>query len=257
MVDVLGMLVENAVRLVESGYYDRPEDRRQAAHHSLSEAIALHASFPIIAEVKLSSPTKKGIAAHGPDELIQAYRKGGAAAISVLTEPNHFGGDLSILRSASKSGLPVLMKDVVVDERQLLAAYRNSASAILLIEGVFSNNLIHKDRESLLIRAHSLGLESLLEVTDEMELEGALNSQADLIGINQRNLHDMSLDTGKGERMLGVARSKKPIVVMSGIDSRHQVESLRNAGAAAVLVGSSLAASLDPLAQLRSLEVTR
>jgi indole-3-glycerol phosphate synthase len=226
--------------------------------HSLRKTIALHASFPIIAEVKLSSPGRKGISIHEPDRLIQAYRSGGAAAISVLTEPNHFDGDLSVLRSASESRLPVLMKDVVIDERQLLAAYRNGASAVLLIESVFSGNLINKKRESLLSKAHSLGLESLLEVTDEMELERALKSKADLIGINQRNLHDMSLDIGKGERLLRIApRSTKPIIVMSGIDSRGQVESLRNAGATSVLIGSCLSASHDPMAKLRSLEVAR
>ncbi len=258
MADTLEKLIGNAIRLVESGYYDRPGSGLQLVRHSLSKAITLHASFPIIAEVKLSSPSMKGISIHDPERLIRAYRSGGAAAISVLTEPNHFGGDLSVLRSASKSGLPVLMKDIVVDERQLLAAYRNGAIAVLLIESVFSSDLIHKNLELLLNRAHSLGLETVLEVTDEMELENALKSQADLIGINQRNLHDMSMDTQKGERMLRIApRSRKPIIVMSGINSRHQVEALKNAGAAAVLVGSSLTASRDPEAQLRSLEVTR
>jgi indole-3-glycerol phosphate synthase len=258
MADALETLVDNALRLVESGYYDQLGSGPQPPHRSMSKAIALHTTFPIIAEVKLSSPNKKGISNHGPDRLIHAYKDGGAAAISVLTEPNHFDGSLGILRSASECGLPVLMKDVVVDERQLLAAYRNGASAVLLIESVFSSNLIRKNRESLLNKAHSLGLESLLEITDEKELESAMKSKADLIGINQRNLRTMSLDMGKGERLLRMEpRSKKPIVVMSGIFSRGQVESLKNAGAASVLIGSSLSASIDPMAKLRSLEVVR
>ena len=258
MADALDMLARNALRLVESGYYDRPViGQRARARHSLSKTITSHPSFPIIAEVKLSSPSKKGIAIHGPDRLIQAYVEGGAAAISVLTEPTHFDGDLSILSMTSGHGVPVLMKDIVIDERQLLAAYRNGADAVLLIEGVFSCNSIRKDRDSLLEKAHSLGLESLLEVADETELESALKSRADLIGINQRNLRDMSLDASKGERMLRATDSRKPMIVMSGIDSRHQVESLRDAGAAAVLIGSSLSASPDPVARLRSLAVSR
>jgi indole-3-glycerol phosphate synthase len=259
MMDMLKELVRNAHDLVRAGYYDTTRVMRaEEEARSLRAALSSRAAFPLIAEVKLASPSRKRIAAHRPSELIRSYEKGGAAGISVLTEPKWFAGALSTLGEAADSGLPVLMKDFVVDERQITAAGAQGASAVLLIEEVFDGPFGREERRSLIDFAHCLGLEVLLEANSERSLERAMESKADLIGLNQRDLSSMDIDLERGKRLLRCVRGdERPAIVMSGIGSRRQVESLRDAGAAAVLIGGAASSSSDPVSFLRSLEMGR
>ncbi len=257
MTDMLANLVRGARELVRDGYYDR-NCSSVARTPSLTTALRRHHSFPVIAEVKLSSPTMGRISTQGPSELIHLYREGGAAGISVVTEPERFGGDLATVCEATRSGLPVLMKDFIVDERQIDAADRFGASAVLLIEEVFEGFSTTQRRDSLVEHAHALGLEVLLEAASESCLDHAIRSGADLIGLNQRDLRSMTVDPNRGRRLLDrIVDRDRSLVVMSGIGSREQVESLRDAGATAVLVGGAAVASADPRSFLRSLEVER
>jgi len=253
MPDILRELVAGTRALLAAGYYDQQGDG--APGPSLVRALERHPYFPIIAEVKLASPSRGVIANHAPEALIDAYVKGGAAGLSVLTEPRRFGGSLDTLAKAASTGRPVLMKDFVIDERQLRAGASRGASAVLLIQKVFAHGLA-QGRDGLIELAHAHGLEVVLEAGDLNELGKARGSEADVIGINQRDLSTMSIDASLGERLL-VPADDRPVVVMSAIERREQVMRLRDRGATAVLVGSSLSSANDPNAALAALAVPR
>jgi indole-3-glycerol phosphate synthase len=260
MTDVLQELLQNAEKLVKSGYYKDgafPASRNRPP--SLVQALRAHTNFPIIAEVKLSSPLRRGLSGHAAAELIRHYVEGGAAGLSVLTEPYFFEGSLDNLRIASATGLPVLMKDIVVREKQMDAGARRGAGAVLLIEKAFDYQVAKLSLDSMIEKAHSRGLEVLLEVADEAEMLRALERKADVLGINQRDLATMQVDARKGVHMLQRFRpvTNVPLIVMSGIVARSQVEELRDQGADGVLIGSSLSSAPDPMEALRALEVPR
>jgi indole-3-glycerol phosphate synthase len=255
MTDELESLVRNAERLVASGYYD--EDGHRSPGSRLSAALRQHDAFPIIAEVKLASPSAGKLTAHAPERLIGDYLRSGAAALSVLTEPDRFNGSLPGLGAAVGRGLPVLMKDIVVSERQIEAAASHGASAVLLIQEVFDGPRAPR-REGLIERAHALGLEVLLEAASGETLRRAMNSRADLLGINQRDLRTLLMDRERAAQLLPMAVGDgRPVVVLSGIDRREAVTRARDGGASAVLVGGHLSSAADPAQALRALAVPR
>jgi indole-3-glycerol phosphate synthase len=257
--DFLSQLADNAQQLVEQGYYDsKPATRIYASGVSLRRSLAKANRFPIIAEVKPRSPSAGEASSHQPLALMEAYLRGGAAGLSILTEPNHFKGRLEDLEFAAAKRLPVIMKDIVVSKRQVHAAARRGANAVLVIQRLFSERLTVVKRDQIISEIHGLGMEALLEVTSLRELSEAKGSGADLIGINQRDLSSLRVDLGRGIRLLPVARRLGvPVLVMSGIRHRMQVEGLRDAGAAGVLVGEAFSMAPDPLAALQGLAVVR
>jgi len=258
--DTLAKLVRNAELLVASNYYDAEAASSYVPTTRRSLAMALNASlsYPIVAEVKNASPSNPSISVHDPEVLISKYLKGGAAALSVITEPKYFKGSLQLLEVASVHRVPVLMKDFIICRKQIDAASRHGASAILLIQKIFSSRLAKVTRESLMDYAHDRGLEVLLEAADEVELLQCLKSRADVVGINQRDLRTMAIEPGKGVRLLNnLAHKTKPIIVMSGITTREQVIATRKSGAAGVLIGSELVSSDDPEDRLKGLVVPR
>ena len=259
MMDALEMLVSNARQLIASGYYDVPPvNRRGRTERSLLKAIMEHPTFPIIAEVKLASPGKPSISHHRPGDLVRCYRQGGAAALSVLTEPNHFQGSLELLEQASATGAPCLMKDIVVAMNQIEAGANKGACAVLLIERL-ALGPGRLDIDHLIEGAHALGLDVLLEVSSDEEMRRALAREADIIGINQRDLGSMDICASKGSQLLDRygESAHVPIIVMSGIERAEQIVELRDKGASGVLVGTALSSSPDPEAKLRSLGVSR
>jgi len=136
-------------------------------------------------------------------------------------------------------------------------ASRFKADAVLLIQEIFSDRP-ELDRDGLIELAHFLGLEVVLEAHSEMEMRLAMESEADLLGINQRDLRTMRVDRGTGLRLLPLAiTSGRPVIVMSGISDREEVVRLRSAGASAVLMGKCLSGGSDPTAALRAMEVER
>jgi indole-3-glycerol phosphate synthase len=256
MVDQLERLVENARDLVAGGYYDCAGPLSPGP--SLVGTLRSWPEFPIIAEVKMSSPSLGNISSHGSQRLIRDYIGAGAAAISVLTEPNWFRGSLDSLLLASAWKVPVLMKDIIVSREQIRAGATRGASAVLLIEGTFNAPSGHRERDQLIAYAHELNVEVVLEAGRHDEIDGVLGSDADIFGLNQRDLRSLIIDTGMGTRLLpDLASDGRPVVVMSGIGSRKQVEDLRDAGADAILVGTSLSSSPDPVTKLRSMAVPR
>lgn len=209
----------------------------------------------IIAEVKRRSPSKgwinPGIAA--PDQA-RHYELGGAAAISVLTEPAHFGGsndDLLAVRRAV--AIPVLKKDFHVDPLQLVEARGLGASAALLIARALSPDALRQMADA----ARALALEVLIEVRDAEELRRALDVGAAIVGINNRNLETLAIDPATSERMLGLVPADVVAIAESGVSGRADVERVAACGADAVLVGSVISAAGDPTAAVRDLAGVR
>jgi indole-3-glycerol phosphate synthase len=208
----------------------------------------------LIAEVKKTSPSK-GLLAEHYDPVAQAtvYADNGAAAISVLTEVDHFQGSLDHLRAVRQavgpSGVPVLRKDFLYDPYQLVEARAAGADAALLIVAMLSPDQLRE----MLAAAQGIFLQALVEVHSEVELHTALNSGAEIIGINHRDLKTFEMDMGLAVRLAPIVPQGRIIVAESGIDSAEDVLPLKRAGVHAVLVGESLMVAPDPAAKVREL----
>jgi indole-3-glycerol phosphate synthase len=205
----------------------------------------------LIAEHKRRSPSAGTLREDASvREIVQAYERGGAAALSVLTEEEHFGGSLADLREAiAATDLPVLRKDFTIDPYQLYEAKAAGADAVLLVVGA----LRAKELARLHAQARELDLDALVEVHDERELEAALEVDADVIGINNRDLTDFSVDVQRTFDLLSDVPAGKTVVSESGISERGQIEELEGVGVDAVLVGERLMRAPDPEACVREL----
>lgn len=215
----------------------------RAAPPSFREALR-GPSVALIAEVKRRSPSAGAInEGLDPVDLARRYAAGGAAAISVLTEEAHFGGAIADLRAVTASvEVPVLRKDFIVDELQLIEARAEGAAAALLIVRALSQG----ELQVLLGACAELGLGALVEAHDRAELDRALEAGATIIGINARNLDDFSIDIGSSLELLGTIPADLIAVAESGMSSLSHVARAAAAGADAVLIGGALAASPDP-----------
>jgi indole-3-glycerol phosphate synthase len=215
-------------------------------------AAALRASgIGVIAEFKRRSPSA-GTLREAPDlaATLAAYERGGAVAASILTEGPNFGGSLDDLRAARGAcALPLLRKDFVVDPFQIREAAAAGADAVLLIVAALEDAQLGE----LKAAAEELGLDTLVEVHDAHELERALALGGELIGINNRDLRDFSVDVSRTESLLDAIPSGVIVVSESGISSREQLERLRALGVQAVLVGETLMRAPDPAAALADL----
>ena len=206
----------------------------------------------LIAEHKRRSPSAGEIRAGASvAEVVAAYERGGAAALSILTEGPHFGGSLDDLREArGASALPILRKDFVVDAYQVYESAVAGADAILLIVAALGDDpLAELHREAL-----GLDLDVLVEVHDEEELERALEvADPDVIGINNRDLVDFSVDVERTYELLSDVPAGKTVVSESGFHTRDQLDDLERVGVDAVLVGESIMRAPDPEAACRDL----
>ncbi|HEV7529653.1 MAG TPA: indole-3-glycerol phosphate synthase TrpC [Solirubrobacteraceae bacterium] len=221
-----------------------------AATQSLHAALT-QPGIAVIAEFKRRSPSA-GILRDGAkvDEIVRAYERGGASALSVLTEESSFGGSLEDLRVARQlCELPVLRKDFIVDEYQLIEARTAGADAVLLIVAALEAVTLARLHDA----AQGLGLEVLVEVHDHDELERALGVGARLIGVNNRDLRDFSVDIGRTTLLRGAIPDGIAVVSESGIAEAGQLRSLEQEGVDAVLVGESLMRAGDPQRALREL----
>jgi indole-3-glycerol phosphate synthase len=198
----------------------------------------------IIAEVKRRSPSAGLIREDlDPGERAALYAAHGAAAISVLTDGPYFGGSIEDLRAATeRCPLPVLRKDFILDEVQILEARAAGASAVLLIVRVLERPRL----ESLLRYAADLGLDALVEVHTGAELATALEANAGIIGVNSRDLDTFRIDTKEAWRVIGQVPPDRIAVAESGLSGRRDLEQVANAGADAVLIGTALSAAAAP-----------
>jgi indole-3-glycerol phosphate synthase len=217
-----------------------------------SLAAALRApNVALIAEVKRRSPSKGSIAPR-LDAVTQAraYVAGRAAAISVLTEPAHFSGSLEDLEAVRAGvSVPALKKDFHVRPIQLMEARAAGASAALLIARALDPERLRE----MMAAGRDLGLELLVEVRDESELDRAIELGATMIGVNNRDLESLVIDPSTAERLMPRIPNGIIAIAESGMKSRADVERYAAAGADAVLVGSSISAAADPTAATRLL----
>ncbi len=207
----------------------------------------------LIAEVKARSPSR-GVLRPGlePVSLALAYARAGAAAISVLTDERYFGGSLEHLRQVRQAlpdGPPLLRKDFVLDPYQVYEARAAGADAVLLIVAALSR----PELKGLLETARSLGMDALVEVHDEREVEAALSAGATLVGINNRDLRTFRVDLATTARLRPLLPSGVTVVAESGIHTREDAAKLAALGVHAVLVGEALVTAPDPEAKAREL----
>jgi indole-3-glycerol phosphate synthase len=215
---------------------ERPEGR------PFEEAL-LRPGISVIAEHKRRSPSAGTIREGATVEAIAgAYERGGAAALSILTEPFHFAGSLDDLRAArAATALPVLRKDFIVDPYQLYESAAAGADAILLIVAALEPDPLYE----LLREARALDLDALVEVHDEPELEIALAVEADILGINNRDLVDFSVDIERTYELLSDIPAGKTVVSESGYSRREELDELERVGVDAVLIGETLMRAED------------
>jgi indole-3-glycerol phosphate synthase len=196
--------------------------------------------LPIIAEVKKYSPSIGKIREIEPIEAASAMQKGGACALSVLTDKN-FEGKVCYLRQVKGAvKLPVLRKDFIVDMFQLYESRGNGANAVLLIAA-----LLKGKTTEYVDKAHELGMEALVEVHGEEDLEYALSSGARLIGINNRDLKTLNVELGTTEAIAPMIPKDRIIVAESGINTLEDIKRLQKVRVSAFLVGTSIMASPD------------
>ena len=255
----LADLVEATWDALERRKRERPlaELEREASGRREGRPFAEALSRPgtsVIAEHKRRSPSAGAIREDmGCAEIVRAYERGGAAAISVLTEEAHFGGSLADFREARETtDLPLLRKDFTVDPYQLYEAKAMGADAVLLVAG----SLDPQRLGTLHGLARDLDLDAVVEISRPDELEVALEVDADVIGINNRDLEDFSVDIQRTFDLLADVPAGKTVVSESGIAARQQIDELEDAGVDAVLVGEVLMRAADPEAAVRELART-
>ncbi len=208
----------------------------------------------LIAEVKKASPSRGVIAPDlDPVKLALSYADNGAAAISVLTEARHFQGSLdhllAIRGALAGRGIPLLRKDFIFAPYQIYESRAYGADSLLLIAAILSDDQLRE----LLSLSHQLGMQCLVEVHNEEELGRALLSQAQIIGINNRNLDTFEVDLATTMALRPLIPSDRVVVSESGIKSREDVQRLLQCGVDAILVGEALAAADDVAAKIREL----
>ena len=253
--DILARIVETKrAELAGLAPFRADLERRAGARPDFRDfRAALAGRTPaIIAEIKKASPSKGVfLESYQPRSIAQTYAAGGAAALSVLTDRAYFQGGLEDLETARAAcAIPVLRKDFTIDEIQVVEAAARGADAILLIAAI----LEEKDMRRLRELAGRYRMAALVEVHDASELDAAIGSGADIIGVNNRNLHtfEVTLETSlklAEEIPAGVLR-----VAESGIHGRADIVRLQQAGFQAFLVGEHLMKSGDPAAALRALQ---
>jgi indole-3-glycerol phosphate synthase len=205
----------------------------------------------LVAEVKRASPSRGILSSNfNPVELARAYAEGGAAAISVLTEANYFMGSNEHMAAIKEVvRLPLLRKDFIFDPYQVYESRAYGADALLLIAAI----LDQRQLQDILSLSHSLGLRCLVEVHNEDEVERAVLSETEIIGINNRDLNTFVVDIATTRRLRPLIPKKKIVVSESGIKSRKDMEKLEKWGVDAVLVGEALVTAGDVLAKIKEL----
>ena len=204
----------------------------------------------VIAEIKRASPSAGEISDRDPAEQARAYASAGAAAISVLTERAHFHGSLADLRAARMAcDLPVLRKDFLVHPAELIESRSVGADAVLLIAACLSSN----ELVAMLAAARDLGLGVLVETHSDQDLEKVLATDAEVVGVNARDLETLDVDVDRALAHLTQIPDGRLAVMESGIGTRDQVRAAVDAGASAILVGEALMRADDPGAKLREM----
>ena len=238
----LTVIADEIKELINKGYYDITEKVERRDTSLKDVLVTKKENYPIITEIKFSSPSLGEINSNSNSqkEILTKMEENGSSAISVLTQPLYFDGsleNLKIVRQNTK--LPILMKDIIIDEKQIEAGFDLGANVILLIETLFRDN--HSKLEQLIRYAKKMGLEILLEVNTKQEFDKAATRDVDILGINNRDLNTLQLDMQTTNRILGKEfKTDKPIISESGILTSEDIKMIGKSGVNGFLVGTSI-----------------
>ncbi len=242
--DILDRFIREAKATLAEGSYDVAEADADVTlpkfpKCSLKEKL-LKNNFTLICEIKHASPAGEySFGNIDVQKTADEFKLSGADAISVVVEPKIFKGSLSNIPVAKSTGLPVLMKDFVIDERQIRASKAMGADVILLVVKV--TNRLGLDLDRLIEVAHSCGLEVLLESYDAEEMRIAIESDADILGINNRDLRTLTVNLNRTKEILDAFESvPKPVISESGVKNAVDIAMVKNTGVNGVLVGTAI-----------------
>lgn len=240
MQNVLQKLIQNSQKAIDEGVYEITE-KLQKSQMDLIDLIKNNNHAPIITEIKFSSPSLGKIrTASDPIAIANSMIRGGAVGLSVLTQPYLFDGSPEFfIKIRQNVKVPLLMKDIVIDKIQIDAAQKLGADYILLIESLFYNRHL-KEIDEYVDYAHKKNLRVLIESHTKTEFENSLKTNAELIGINNRNLDTLEIDIKTTKIVLDGFDKSRIILSESGIETPKDIRFLHDCGASAFLVGSSI-----------------
>ena len=238
--NILRKLVNNSQVAIDDGVYDIDADLQQS-NKDFVQIIKTNPHATLLTEIKFASPSLGKIRTlTDPASVAKQMVTGGSKALSILTQPHLFNGSPQYFMKVRQAvDVPLLMKDVMIDKIQIDTAKRIGADFILLIQSLFDQNYL-KEIEEFIDYSHKQRLEVLLEVHTKEEFEKALKTDADLIGINNRNLDTLEIDLNTTERVLEGYQKSRPILSESGIETPEDIQYLKKCGADAFLIGSSI-----------------
>ena len=245
MRNMLQRLADNSQRAIASGIYEISQ-KLPKSKISIISSIRKNKHAPLITEIKFSSPSLGNIRKiSDPVEIAKSMIQGGAIGLSILTQPHLFNGSPEYFQRIRKAvTVPLLMKDIIVDKIQIDAANRIGADCILLIQSIFDKKLA-RDIDEFIFYSHKKGLMVLLESHTKKEFANSVQTNADLLGINNRNLDTLAIDLKTTKNILKDRKEDRIILSESGIESPKDIKFLRGCGADAFLVGSSIMKSKD------------
>ena len=251
--NILRKLVNNSQMAIDDGVYEI-EGNLEKSNKDFIQIIKASGHAPLLTEIKFSSPSLGKIRTIAdPVSIASQMIAGGAKALSVLTQPHLFNGSPDYFMKVRQAvDVPMLMKDIMIDKIQIDAAKKIGADFMLVIQSLFDQNYL-KEIDEFISYGHKQGLQILLEVHTKQEFENALQTEADLIGINNRNLDTLEIELKTTETILSNINKSRPILSESGIDTPEDIQYLKKCGADAFLIGSSIMKSDNIEEQVRKL----
>ena len=240
MENILNKLVNNSKKAIEDGVYNISESLQNSGI-DLDETIINSSHAPLITEVKFSSPALGNIRKiSDPVDIAIQMVNGGASAISVLTQPFLFDGSPELFMKVRKVvEIPMLMKDIVIDKIQIDAAKKMGADYFLLIQSIFDKKMV-PEIDELIDYGHKNGVKVIVEAHTPKEFENACKTNADIVGINNRNLDTLKIDLNTTKNILEKSDSSKIIISESGIESQDDIRFLHKCGAKGYLIGTTI-----------------
>jgi indole-3-glycerol phosphate synthase len=238
--NILRKLVNNSQMAIDDGVYEI-DANLQKSTKDFKQIIKTNPHATLLTEIKFSSPSLGKIRTlTDPVSIASQMIAGGSKGLSILTQPHLFNGSPEYFMKVRQAvDVPMLMKDIMIDKVQIDAAKKIGADYMLLIQSLFDQKFL-QDIDEFIDYGHKQGLEILLEVHTKQEFQNALNTKADLIGINNRNLDTLEIDLKITENILSGFEKSRPILSESGINTSKDIQYLKKCGADAFLVGSSI-----------------
>lgn len=251
--NILRRLVNNSQMAIDDGVYE-VESNEQKSNKDFLHIIKTHPHATLLTEIKFSSPSLGKIRTlTDPVSIAKQMISGGAKALSILTQPNLFNGSPEyFIKVRQAVDIPLLMKDIIIDKIQIDAAQKIGADYMLLIQSLFDQGHL-KEIDEFVDYSHQRGIQVLLEVHTKNEFANALKTNADLIGINNRNLDTLEINLQTTKTVLEGFDKSRPILSESGIETPEDIQYLKRCGADAFLVGSSIMKTENIEEQVRKL----